>query len=403
MYIDVLESEVGDPRAMAKAVTDAEQSAMWGVKGVTAVERPMSRLAEWFAIFRAGTHTDRNGRSATFSATDLDGIVEGYEAGSSSCVITHDELYSPFGFGRVAELKRDGDVLYARCDADSIEPQFAGLVEAGRLHNRSCQLVPLDAGGYRLGHVAFLGAEPPAVDGLPPIQMAATVLTFGSDDAWDKVWEADNRASLWEALRRLARRLLSAEEADELVPEWQANSAREDVGAAREARTTGGRHERGPQQPTAPPTSRRRDAPAPTRRAPRPRRLCARRRRRPNSRPALRGSSTTGSSRPSRPRASSSSGSGSTTGSPSRFEASGRTAKVAPREHLFTMLESLPAQVSTRAVARCRHRPRHRPPISTMPTPSGPPRSSTRPPSRRAGRFVTDLDAVRHVTARSQT
>ena len=62
-------------------------------------------------------------------------------------------------------------------------------------------------------------AEPPAVDGLPPIQMAARMLTFGSDDAWDKVWEADNRASLWEALRRLARRLLSAEEADELVPE----------------------------------------------------------------------------------------------------------------------------------------------------------------------------------------
>ena len=195
----------------------------------------MSRLADWFAIFRTGTHTDRHGVASTFDTSHLDGIVERFSAGDASCVITHDELYSPFGYAQIAEVKRDGDLLLARCERDTIEPQFAALVESGRLHNRSVQLIPeLGGAGYRLGHVAFLGAEPPSVGGLPPLQhAAAAVRAFSVEDAWDKVRDANDRANLWEALRRVARRLLSQEETDELVPEWQANSYREDVGAAR--------------------------------------------------------------------------------------------------------------------------------------------------------------------------
>lgn len=37
-YIDALDAEIGDPRAMAIAVTNAEQSSMWAVKAVTAVD-----------------------------------------------------------------------------------------------------------------------------------------------------------------------------------------------------------------------------------------------------------------------------------------------------------------------------------------------------------------------------
>ena len=129
----------------------------------------MSGLSDWFTVFCAGTHTDSKRRTATFTREDLDGIVDAYDPEQPSpCVITHQELYSPFGYAQVEALRRDGDMLQARCAADSIEPQFASLVEDGRLQNRSVQLLPQADGGYRLGHVAFLGAEPPAVEGLAP-------------------------------------------------------------------------------------------------------------------------------------------------------------------------------------------------------------------------------------------
>lgn len=52
--------------------------------------------------------------------------------------------------------------LEGRCAADTLDSQFSNLVESGRLRNRSIQLKQDAEGKWRLGHVAFLGAEPPA-------------------------------------------------------------------------------------------------------------------------------------------------------------------------------------------------------------------------------------------------
>ena len=195
------------------------------------------KLTDWFAVFRTGTHTDRSGRTRTFTGPDLDAIAADYEAASASCVINHEQLYSPFSYAQIAAVERQGDLLMARCDAESIEPQFAALVDAGRLHNRSVQLVRRAEGGLRLGHVAFLGAEPPAVEGLPPLPFSAEALTYSTDEAWERYRDAQGLARLWSALRSLARRTLSADEADAIVSDFEVDAANQDAGAAREAAT----------------------------------------------------------------------------------------------------------------------------------------------------------------------
>ena len=355
----------------------------------------MSRLADWFAIFRTGTHTDRHGRTATFAAADLDGLVERFTPGDSNCVITHEELYSPFGYGRINELKRDGDVLYARCDEASLEPQFAELIEAGRLHNRSVQLIPEAGGGHRLGHVAFLGAEPPAVSGLPPIAYATAALVFSTADAWDRVRETADRANLWEALRRVARRLLPESEADELVPEWQANIAREDVGAAREAA------EREDRMDGTTTTYSAADIEAARRQgaadaAAEAERTAARATARTELSARVKKLVDEGRLTPAQSHGLVELGLGLDAGLSLEFAAGdGGAVRVSPREHLFRMLEGLPVQIR-----------RGREFAGAGTDPGAPPRDAGalraaaleyQANERRAGRAVDIVTAVRHV------
>ena len=193
----------------------------------------MPGLRDWFAIFSSGKHTDRYGRTQFFSRDDLDGIVKNHDSDHPSpCVITHEELYSPFAYAQVPELRRDGDVLMARCNPETIEQQFEKLVADGRLYNRSVTLLPAGDDGWKLANVAFLGAEPPAVEGLAPIRFSAQGLTF-ENGAWDQLEEKRHYAEILGRLKRLMDKVFG-EDDPEAIPSWRVEGAREDVGAARE-------------------------------------------------------------------------------------------------------------------------------------------------------------------------
>ena len=195
----------------------------------------MRGLTDWFSIFRAGRWTSSDGRTRSFDRGDLDQVVETYDSEHPSpCVITHKEVYSPFAFGWIDKVRRRGDVLEGRCAAETLEPQFSRLVESGRLRNRSIQLKPDADGKLRLGHVAFLGAEPPAVEGLTPIAFSASGISFASDEDWDKVEQASRWADLVRILSSLARRVLGQEESEELIPDWMVREADRQVGRAQE-------------------------------------------------------------------------------------------------------------------------------------------------------------------------
>lgn len=179
-------------------------------------------LTDWVEVFRAGTHRDSLGRTHTFSRAQLDEIVTNLQAGTPPPhVITHKELYSPFRYGDVVEARRDGDSLYVK--SANIEPQFARLVEDGRLRDRSVRLARNDK-GLTLSHVAWLGAEPPAVEGMAPVQFAAAL-----DQVMDFSWEEARSAGLLaRAMRRLREFLIdkySVEDADRVMPSYEVESA----------------------------------------------------------------------------------------------------------------------------------------------------------------------------------
>lgn len=179
-------------------------------------------LTDWVEVFRAGTHKDSIGRTHTFSRAQLDEIVANVSAAAPAPhVITHKELYSPFRYGSVVAAKRDGDSLFVK--SDQIEPQFERLVADGRLRDRSIRLRRTE-NGLALSHVAWLGAEPPAVEGMAPVQFAASsdqVMDFSYDDA-------RSAGLLARALRRMREFLIdkySVDDADRVMPEWEVQAA----------------------------------------------------------------------------------------------------------------------------------------------------------------------------------
>lgn len=139
----------------------------------------------WVPIFRAGTHTDMHGRSWTFSEADLDGIVKRYSPGTheAPAVIGHPQTDQP-AYGWAERLSRDGEVLWVKLRA--VAAEFADWVRQGWYTKISAAFYPPTdpsnptPGHWYLKHVGFLGAAPPAVKGLPPVQLAGaeTAATF---------------------------------------------------------------------------------------------------------------------------------------------------------------------------------------------------------------------------------
>lgn len=130
------------------------------------------------AIFRAGAHTAVDGRMLEFSAADLAGIAAAYDPGASEAplVVGHPALNAP-AYGWVKALSVEGDTLYA--EPDQVAPEFAEWVNAGRYKKISASLYLADSPGNPrpgkpyLRHVGFLGAQAPAIKGLPAAAFAA--------------------------------------------------------------------------------------------------------------------------------------------------------------------------------------------------------------------------------------
>ena len=122
-------------------------------------------MKKWFAIFKTGKHTDSSGNTKDWTEADLDKIIENYDINKHEApiVIGHPKNNSP-AFGWVEKLKRDGDILYAL--PKQLANEFVEMVNKGLFKKRSISLYP----DGTLRHVGFLGAQPPAVKGLPDVE-----------------------------------------------------------------------------------------------------------------------------------------------------------------------------------------------------------------------------------------
>ena len=189
-------------------------------------------------IFRTGTHTDMHGATLSFTEADLAAMAKAYDPAVSEApiVVGHPKADAP-AYGWISALSEKKGKLLA--DVRQVDPAFAEMVRAGRFKKLSASLyspaspanpVP---GVWYLRHVGFLGAQPPAVKGLAPVNFAA-----GEEEGLVTV-EFSEEAGFISRLVGLLRGVRDyitekdgTEKAEAVLPSWTLDSLQEGAAVA---------------------------------------------------------------------------------------------------------------------------------------------------------------------------
>ena len=181
---------------------------------------PQAALPADIEIFRPGRHIDDAGNVHSFSEADVDGMVASYDPAKREAPLTvgHPKDNLP-AYGWVKSLgKTAAGVL--TMTPHQVEPQFAEMVAAQRFKKRSASFYPPQApnnptpGKWYLRHVAFLGAQPPAIAGLKDIQFseddAGGAVSFSESTTADPQQEQDDMSKELEEQLAKAKKDLDA-------------------------------------------------------------------------------------------------------------------------------------------------------------------------------------------------
>lgn len=132
-------------------------------------------------IFRAGRRTADNGVTYDFSDSDIDAIAASYNPAlrEAPLVVGHPAANLPaYGWVARAGSRSSADGRVLTMDSRAVDPAFAEMVRAERFPKRSASFYPPSSpnnptpGKWYLRHVGFLGAQPPAVEGLRNIEFS---------------------------------------------------------------------------------------------------------------------------------------------------------------------------------------------------------------------------------------
>lgn len=169
---------------------------------------------KWIEIARTGTFEDSAGRLRTFTVRDLDAIARSYDPAKRDAPLTfgHPQTDKAPAYGWVEKLKSEGGRLYA--NFSQVPEQVRDLVAKGHYRHVSMSLMP-DL--VTLRHVALLGAEQPAIDGLAAVEFADGGDAITVDFAVQK--QGDDSMSIEELQRQVGQlqaqlEALKAENAD---------------------------------------------------------------------------------------------------------------------------------------------------------------------------------------------
>lgn len=190
-------------------------------------------------IFRAGSHTAMQGQTIVFGEADLAASAAAYDPAKHEApiVVGHPAADAP-AWGWVQSLAVDGGDLTAM--PRQVDPAFAEAVAAGRYKKVSASFYQPDSphnpvpGVYYLRHVGFLGAQPPAVKGLAPVQFADD----GGDCVSFEFAEEDvsgilrRMAGLFRGLRDYFVDKEGLDKADAIIPSWTMDWLQEDAAVA---------------------------------------------------------------------------------------------------------------------------------------------------------------------------
>lgn len=173
---------------------------------------------DYIPIFRGGKQTDSNG-----VVHDGDALIDKAIAKFNAAVheppacIGHPKDDAP-AYGWVKGLKKGADKLGTLLLAQfgQVEPTFGTMVKDGRLKKRSAAFYP----DGTLRHVAFLGAMPPAVKGLPDVAFAeGDAASFEFSD-YETVWAWKDIARLFGKIRDYLIEKEGVEKADQIIDKY---------------------------------------------------------------------------------------------------------------------------------------------------------------------------------------
>ena len=181
-------------------------------------------LQDWIEVFRAGAHVDSSGKACSFTTADLDQMAANVALSAPPAVLGHPKHNDPaYAWGR--QVKRDGESLFVKFE--DINPAFEAGVDSGAYRNRSVSVVKDATHGWRIRHVGWLGAAPPAIDGLQPLDYTAdeTALEFSAAaNGWDVGYALSDIASALRGLRDHLIATVGIEAADAAVSDWRITS-----------------------------------------------------------------------------------------------------------------------------------------------------------------------------------
>ncbi|CAN7258912.1 peptidase [Brucella pseudogrignonensis] len=179
-----------------------------------------------FEIFRIGTHTTAKGKTITFAESDLADIAASYDPAlhHAPIVVGHPKQDGP-AYGWIKSMAvHDGRIV---AEPEQLNTEFSEMVREGSFKKVSAGLYHPDEksnptpGKYHLRHVGFLGAEPPAIKGLKPIEFAEGDLDIELDfSEWRTSWALDNVGRIFRAIRDFIIETRDIETADKIVPQW---------------------------------------------------------------------------------------------------------------------------------------------------------------------------------------
>lgn len=186
-------------------------------------------LTDWFPVFRAGEQTDSKGRKRTFTEADLDTIVANHSADDPAPLVVGHPKHNDPAYGWTGGLKREGDTLFAK--AQDVVAEFEEAVKKKLYRNRSISITP-EGDGWKLRHIGFLGAKPPAVAGLGDIAFSddQDVMEFAIDEARlgrRAGWGFDSVARMMRKVREFLIDKHDLETADRVLPSWDIDSVAE--------------------------------------------------------------------------------------------------------------------------------------------------------------------------------
>ena len=194
----------------------------------TAAALAFKGLDDWIEVFTVGEHTDASGKTAAFTAEDLDQMAANVAGAGVPFVLGHPkEEDRAWAWAKPGDVKREGESLLVK--GSDIDPLFRESVDAGAYRERSIKVYKDAKRGWVMQHLGWLGAVPPALvlqplqysggQALPALPDGAEVLEFAAPTA-DTGWALTDVARLLRGLRDYLIGDKGLELANQVLPDW---------------------------------------------------------------------------------------------------------------------------------------------------------------------------------------